>query len=357
MITNYHGLLINNRIYPIDELKFQCDERIGDNKVPAWEKKVYKFILDWLSDDDFIIQHSSGTSGASKEIRLSKESMIISAANTCKHLELKFGHSALLCLPIDYIAGKMMIVRSFVGGLNLYLTEPTSMPDLSHCGRIDFCSMVPLQAFNSLNSVETLRNIKRLLIGGAEIRPELEVILRDLPIEVYATYGMAETCSHVAIRRLSGMDHERYYNALPGVEFDCDERNCLIIKADYLKDKIITNDVVDLRDSLSFRWIGRYDNLINSGGIKIVPEEVEAVISKSTGLECAVIGVADQKLGQKMILVLEKGGSEITPEELKASLLEELPEHMQPKEIVFVDQIPRNNSFKVDRKKLVKQLQ
>lgn len=357
MKTSYHGLLLNNRIYPLDELKSLCDERINDNDVPVWEKKVNQFILDWLSDDDYIVQNSSGTTGSSKEIHLSKAAMVISAENTCKYFDLKFGHTALLCLPIDYIAGKMMIVRSFVGGLNLYLTEPSSMPDLSQCGKIDFCSMVPLQAFNSLNSVETLRNIKKLLIGGAEIRPELEVILRDLPIEVYATYGMAETCSHVAIRRLSGVNYERYYSALPGVEFDNDERNCLVIKAGYLKEKIITNDVVDLRDSFTFRWIGRYDNLINSGGVKIVPEEVEAVISKSTGLDCAVIGVPDKKLGQKMVLVLERGGSEITPEELKASLLEELPEHMQPREIVFVDQMPRNSSFKVDRRKLVKQLQ
>jgi len=357
MRTNYHGLLLNNRIYPIDDLKILCEEKLSDKKVPVWEKKVYTFILEWLSDENYIVQHSSGTTGASKEIRLSKESMMISAQNTCKFFDLKFGHTALLCLPIDYIAGKMMVVRSFVGGLNLYMTEPTSMPDLTHCGKIDFCSMVPLQAFNSLNSVEALHNIKKLIIGGAEIRPELEVILRDLPVEVFATYGMAETCSQVAIRKLSGASYERYYNALPGVEFECDERNCLIIRADYLHEKIITNDVVDLRDTRSFRWIGRYDNLINSGGVKIVPEEIEAVISKSTGLDCAVIGVPDLKLGQKMILVLEKGGSEITPEELKASLLVELPEHMQPKEIVFVDQIPRNSSFKVDRKKLVRQLQ
>jgi O-succinylbenzoic acid--CoA ligase len=329
---------------------------VGDISVPQWEKNVYQFISELLNDEKYIIQHSSGTTGVSKKIQLTKQSMIHSAENTCKYFDLKFGQSALLCLPIDYIAGKMMIVRALVEGLNLYMTEPTSMPDLSKFGKIDFCSMVPLQAYNSLNSIETLRNIRRLIIGGAEIRPELEVMLRDLPNEVYATYGMAETCSHVAIRRLSGIEYERYYNALPGVRFSIDNRDCLIINTNYLDDEVTTNDIVDLIDSYTFRWIGRYDNIINSGGIKIVPEEIEAVISKTTGLDCAVIGLPDIKLGQKMILVLEKGGSEITPEEIKSSLREELPKRLQPKEIVFVDQIPRNSSFKVDRKKLRSQL-
>jgi O-succinylbenzoic acid--CoA ligase len=249
----------------------------------------------------------------------------------------------------------MMIVRAFVGGLNLLITEPTSMPDLSGFGKIDFCAMVPLQLYNSLNSVETIRNIKKLIIGGAEIRPELEVILHDMPNEVYATYGMSETCSHVAIRRLSGSKFERYYSAIPGVSFSVDKRNCLSIKADYLENIVETNDVVDLIDNRTFRWIGRYDNLINSGGVKIVPEEIETLISKNTGLDCAIIGIPDEKLGQKLILVLEKGRSDISTDEIRNLLKTELPKHIQPKDIVIVDQLPRNSSFKVDRKKLINQ--
>jgi o-succinylbenzoate---CoA ligase len=243
-----------------------------------------------------------------------------------------------------------------VGGLNLLMAEPTSMPDLSHFGKVDFCAMVPLQVYNSLNSFETLRNIKKLIIGGAEIRPELEVVLRDMPNEVYATYGMAETCSHIAIRRLSGPAYERNYTALPGVEFSVDNRNCIIIKAEYLDEAVVTNDVVDLIDAKTFRWIGRYDNLINSGGIKIVPEELEALISKNTGLDCAVLGVADQILGQKMVLVVEKGRSEITSDEVRTLLKDELPKQFQPKDIIVVEQMPRNSSFKVDRQKLLSQL-
>jgi len=351
-----HGLIINSRIYPVDSLKDLCETVIEDRSKPEWEKKIYRFIEEWINDDDHIIQNSSGTTGKNKEFKLSKKSMTLSAQKTCSLFDLKSGQSILLCLPIDYIAGKMVVVRAFVGGLNLLYTEPTSMPELTGFGKIDLCSMVPLQAYNSLNSIETLRRIKKLIIGGAEIREELEVMLRDLPNEVYISYGMAETCSHVAIRQISGMQYDRHYQAIPGVVFSVDDRNCLIIDADYIDHKIKTNDVVDLIDRNSFRWIGRFDTLINSGGIKIIPEEIESIVSKTTGLDCAVVGMADAKLGEKVVLVLEKGGSEFTEKELEAMLKKELPKKYHPKEIVFVDELPRNHSFKVDRNRLKKQL-
>jgi o-succinylbenzoate---CoA ligase len=356
MQDSVHGLIICNRIYPVDQLDDLCQNMLADNSIPIWEKKIYAFIAEWIDDNDYITQTSSGTTGIPKELKLSKKAMVAAALNTCNLFDLRFGQTAMLCLPIEYIAGKMMIVRALAGGLNLLITEPSSMPDMAAFGKIDFCAMVPLQVFNSLNTVETLRRIRKLIIGGAEIRDELEVVLGDLPNEVYATYGMAETLSHVAIRRINGTERERNYHAVPGVKFSLDERNCLAIEANYLKKKIQTNDVVDLIDKSNFRWIGRYDNLINSGGVKIVPEEVEAIISKSTGFDCAVIGLADEKFGEKVVLVIERGGSEITEQELQSTLLTELPKRMQPKEIIFVDELPRNHSYKVDRLKLKNQL-
>lgn len=349
---NYHGLILNNRIVPLNDLMGYSEDILADGSVPEWKKKVFSFIIDWLDDKEFIEQKSSGTTGNPKLLKLSKQAMYESARRTCEYFEVSFGQTSLLCLPMDYIAGKMMVIRAFVGGLNLLMTKPESMPELTGFGKIDFCAMVPLQVYNSLNSVDALRRIRKLIIGGGEIRDELEVMLRDMPNEVYATYGMAETCSHVAIRRISGTEHERYYHAIPGVRFATDSRNCLQIKTDFLKKEVVTNDVIDLIDETTFRWIGRYDNLINSGGVKIVPEEIEALVSKTSGLDCAVIGIPDKKLGERVVLVLEKGGSEVSDQELRTLLKDELPKHSRPREIIFLDELPRNHSFKVDRNKL-----
>ena len=356
MKNDDRGLLLNHTFHPIDTLTALCNKKVKAEGVPQWERKVYQFILEWLSEKAYIVQRSSGTTGQPKAFHLPKRSMICSAQNTCNYFDLRTGQSALLCLPVDYIAGKMMVVRAFVGKLNLLLMQPSNTPVLSGLEEVDFCAMVPLQVSNLLNRAEPLHKIKKLIIGGAEIRPELEVTLRDLPVEVYATYGMAETCSQVAIRKLSGPQYGRYYNAMPGIKCSTDSRNCLVIESGYLDNRVVTNDVVELIDSHSFRWVGRYDNLINSGGIKVVPEEIEAVISKKTGMDCAIIGLPDSKLGQKVVLVLEKKDGKTGLNELKEMVKEEIPGHSQPKEIIFVEHIPRNHSFKVDRRRLVEQL-
>lgn len=170
MQENQHGLILNNRIVPVDDLGNYCENRMEEGGIPDWEKQVYSFIIEWISDSGYIEQESSGTTGAPKNLKLSKKSMAESALKTIRYFDLRFGQTCLLCLPMEYIAGKMMVVRAFVGGLNLLMTEPTSMPELNGFGKIDFCAMVPLQVYNSLNSVDALRRIKKLIIGGGEIR-------------------------------------------------------------------------------------------------------------------------------------------------------------------------------------------
>ena len=137
MQQDFHGLLLNNKIYTVNDLNVLCDGMINDSSVPQWEKNIYAFIIDWIDEKEYIEQRSSGTTGKQKNLRISKESMLLSAKNTCTLFELKFGQTALLCLPVDYIAGKMMIVRALVGGLNLLYAEPTSMPDLSGIGVVE----------------------------------------------------------------------------------------------------------------------------------------------------------------------------------------------------------------------------
>jgi O-succinylbenzoic acid--CoA ligase len=210
--------------------------------------------------------------------------------------------------------------------------------------------MVPFQVLNLMKSSGTLHSIRKLIIGGSEISLELEALMGPVATEVYATYGMAETCSHVALQRINGPAPQKGFYPLPGVSLSTDERDCLVIKASYLPHPVVTNDLVEFIAPGAFRWIGRYDNLINSGGIKIVPEEMEAGITTVIGVECAIIGLPDARLGQKAVLVLEKrlDRSEI---EIKSILEKLYPRNIQPA-IVWIEQFPRNDSYKLDRKRL-----
>jgi O-succinylbenzoic acid--CoA ligase len=347
------GLTIHNQAYNSKELLSFSSDNIVSAINNTWEKEVYRFIINWLSDSDYMAQYSSGTTGKSKEIRLPKLSMMASALNTCRFFSLTKGQSALLCMPVDYIAGKMMIVRSLVGELNLQLNEPKSVPDISGRRSIDFCAMLPLQVMNLLTCRKALDPIKKLIIGGTEINAELEALIQPVPTEVYATYGMAETSSHVALRRLNGSDRQEAYHALPGITLTLDERGCLVIEADYLPNRVVTNDLVTFTGSGSFTWLGRYDNLINSGGIKIVPEEVETMVMSKTMLACTVIGLPDKKLGQRLVFVFENDQAPDSFSLLKTDFENLLPRHWRPKDIVCVEKIPRNDSMKVDRRMLI----
>ncbi|MCE4565106.1 AMP-binding protein [Maribellus sp. CM-23] len=345
-------ITIDSRHLIGEELEKYCHSQLQDAMIQYWEKKIYSFILDWISDTPFIVQTSSGTTGQKKEFHLSKEAMVASARKTCDILGITSEQTGLLCLPVDYIAGKMMIVRAFVSGINLLIADPTGTPDLSLYDKIGFTAMVPLQVFNLLNTGGSLTKIERLIIGGGEINTELEKQLSQLPNAIYATYGMAETCSHVALRRVNGPEKSALFTAIPGVHFEVDERGCLVIYADFMENPIVTNDLIEFIDTHTFRWLGRFDNLINSGGVKIVPEELEALLSKTTGLSGAFIGMPDAKLGSKLVLVLEQKDKTAAQSGILEELKGTLPKHHLPKEIFYVEELPRNASFKLDRNKI-----
>jgi o-succinylbenzoate---CoA ligase len=346
-------LILNSRIFGYKELLEFSGENIVSSETQPWEKEIFRFLIEWLSDRDYIIQFSSGTTGKPKEIRLLKESMMISAKNTCDFLGFEEHDTALLCMPVEYIAGKMMIVRSMVRKLNLLLTRPAGTPDLEAFSSIDFSAMVPLQVMNLLHVKSDLSPVKKLIIGGAEINRDLEKMLLPCTTEVYATYGMAETCSHVALRLLNSLSRQKDYQAMPGITLSLDKRECLVIEADYLPQRVITNDLVSFTGPDTFVWIGRYDNLINSGGIKIVPEEVETLVQEKTGYNIQALGIPDNKLGQKLVFAFEKTDNPDSLPVIKAILADVLPRFWKPKEIVFVDQFPRNQSLKIDRRILV----
>lgn len=350
------GLTLNGTYYSFSELLHFSSNQIVSADTEPWEKEIHRFIINWLSDSAYMMLYTSGTTGKPKEIKLMKNSMMISALNTCSLLQLNAGDTALLCMPVEYIAGKMIIVRCFVNEMNLLTTAPRSTPDLSGHPRIDLCAMVPMQVSNLLLCRTDLNPIKKLLIGGAEINRELEDTLLKIPNEVYATYGMTETCSHVAIRRLNGPSPQDAFHAMPDVTFSADERECLVIHAGYLPDTVVTNDIVHFTSPGTFTWLGRYDNLINSGGVKIVPEEVESLILAKTGIECIALGLPDKQFGQRLVLVFEKEKLNRPLSAIKTALDDFLPTRWRPKELLIVDNIPRNESMKTDRGKLLKRL-
>lgn len=345
------GLTINGQFFDFKDLISHCSDKIVSAHIHPWEKEIYRFIINWLSNTDYIIQLSSGTTGKPKTIKLPKKSMIQSAINTCRFLKLNKGDSSLLCMPVDYIAGKMMIVRSFMYDLNLSYIEPKSTPVIDPQAKYTFSAMVPLQLHNLLTCPGDLP-IQMLLIGGAEINRDLENKILTLSSEVYATYGMAETASHIALRRMNGTQPQKTYKALEGIHLFMDTRGCLIIDADYLPAQVQTNDLVELTGKGTFRWIGRYDNLINSGGIKIVPEEVESLILSKTLLHCIAVGIPDQKLGQKLVLVFEQDQIPDSFPTLHSDLENFLPRHWRPKDMIVIKQFPRNSALKIDRKVL-----
>lgn len=340
--------------YVPEKLMHFSDTLRKDPEKPEWIRSVYSFIADWLSDSPDIIQYSSGTTGKSKKIVLSKKAIEASAIATCRFLHLREGQAALLCLPVDYIAGKMMVVRALTCGLNLLLEAPSGNPDLRP-GKAAFTALVPLQVANLLQSGKGASLPEKVIIGGAEIPRELELRIRELPGAIYATYGMAETCSHVALQQVNGPERHEDFQALPGITLDHDERGCLVISAPYLPQPVHTNDLVTFTGTGSFIWRGRYDNLINSGGIKLVPEEFESRIREITGCECAVLGIPDPNLGQQAVVFLESMEPSRS-QEIEQHIRTAFPPPVKPARVVWIPVFPRNASMKIDRQELLEKL-
>lgn len=346
------GIGINGKFIPAGELPFFCRQQVNKGSLSPWEIKILQFILRFLDPSDSIVQESSGTTGIPKEINLSKDSMIRSALQTIKKFRLGKGHTALLCLSTDYIAGKMMIVRALVSGMDLIWIEPSACPAVSGKKIVDLCAMVPLQVYNLIGKGSAISGIKNLLIGGSEISPELESQLRKVPSRIYETFGMAETCSHIALRRINGLRTTPWFSTMPGVKISADARSCLVIEAPFLPDKVITNDAVDILGNNRFLWKGRIDNLINSGGIKINPEYLEKRIVEIWGYESYVVGIPDKKLGQKLVMVTTHPCSSGEKAAILDALRDALPSYHLPAEIMVLHSFPRNRSLKIDRARL-----
>lgn len=327
------------------------------NHLPSkteFEKKVKAFLDEWLSDEKTVPVQTSGSTGIPKVFEIEKHKMIASAEMTCNFLGLKEGNKALLCLPVEYISGKMMVVRSIVKNLRLKITAPSVQPLQNLNEEIDFCAMTPLQVENSLDKLYLIKN---LIIGGAAVSESLKnKIFSTLGSKgsqrIFETYGMSETLSHIALKQIFPVS-EAFFTAFENVDISTDERGCLRIFAPHLNAEILqTNDLVEIKNNNQFRFLGRIDNVINSGGAKIFPEQLESLVKKEIQNEAVFLGIEDESLGQKLILIIEGQKSQDVIHKIAAIPFEK--SFHNPKEIIFVGKIPRTPSGKVNRIELKK---
>ncbi|MBE7639931.1 MULTISPECIES: AMP-binding protein [Salegentibacter] len=323
----------------------------------AFEEKVGSFLLDWIKPSKYVEVKTSGSTGTPKVIRIKKEFMINSAIATSRFFDLPEKTTALLCLPASYIAGKMMLVRAMVLGWHLDMVPPSSNPLDQVFKRYDFCAMTPFQLDNS---VGRLHLIKKLIVGGGAVSPRLQKMVKDVDTKVYETYGMTETVTHIAAKRLNPSKNKkksRVFKVLPNINISKDDRGCLVIKAPKLSDDIIvTNDVVDILTYKKFRWQGRLDNVINSGGIKLHPEQIEKKLSKIIDQRLFVIGMPDDSLGEKLVLFVENEFSEALLAQLQQEIkaLKSLEKYERPKKIYLIEKFEETHTGKIHRENTFK---
>ncbi len=324
-----------------------------------YESNIGEFLLDWLDQNDFIIVNTSGSTGTPKPISINKQAMVNSAIATGDFFNLKPGDKALHCLPSSFIAGKMMLVRAMILGLELDLVIPTLQPEFNTKIHYDFCAMIPLQLQNSLNTCD---HIKKIIVGGASVSKALKTKIQKLNSNVYETYGMTETVTHIAIKQINNFNNDKerhispveasYFQTLPDVSVSQDERGCLVINAPKLsKAKIITNDLVKCFSKNEFEWLGRYDNVINSGGLKLFPEKIEAKLQDRMDNRFFIASKAHETLGEQLILVLESDSNT-----LDQSTFLGLDKFEKPKEIYAVERFIETPSGKIQRKKTLELL-
>ncbi|QIK16656.1 AMP-binding protein [Blattabacterium sp. DPU] len=327
--------------------------KIKNKEEYFWKKTIFSFLKNWY-DNKPILSLTSGTTGTPKIISLRKEYMCERAIKTVEFLKLKKkGIRGLLCLSPNFIATKMFLIRAIIFKWKIYCVPPSSNPLKNIKEYFDITSMVPIQVFFSLKN---LKNIKIVLIGGSSISNFLEKQLQNISTICYSTYGMTETSGHIAIKKINGSNKSIFYKSFQDVFLSTDNRNCLGIFSPCCMDSFLqTNDIVHMVSKNTFTWIGRYDNIINSGGIKIIPELVEKEISLFIPCEKRffISSIPDKILGEKVILVIE--GPPI-PLHIPDTIFHGKKKFYKPKNIFFIPHFTDNLLDKFKRKEIIQKL-
>ncbi len=338
---------LNGNKYDHDQLKEVAYSLIKEGE--AYEKITGNFLLDWLDEKEYINVQTSGSTGTPKTIQLSKQAMVNSCIATGNYLKLKPSMTALHCLPTNYIAGKMMLVRAIILGLEMDLVEPTSQPIFDYDKVYHFTAMLPMQLQSTLTY---LHNIKIIIVGGSSVSKHLVDLTQSIKPKVYATYGMTETASHIALKPLNNKSQEPYFKVLPKVKISQDDRGCLVIDAPKVsKEKVVTNDLVILHSPTEFEWLGRIDNVINSGGLKLFPEQIEEKLKGKIPHQFFIASMPDVLFGEEIIIVIENDS-----DTLEADVFKDLDKFEIPKQIYNLPKFKMTSTGKIKRLETLKLL-
>jgi len=338
---------LNGTDFDHEELKEVAYSLVKEGE--PYEKITGNFLLDWLDEKDYIFAQTSGSTGKPKKIKLSKQAMVNSSIATGNYLQLQPGDTSLHCLPTNYIAGKMMLIRALILGLEVDLVEPASRPVFDYEKKYRFCAMLPMQLKSTLTY---LHNVDIMIVGGSTVSSDLIASTQSLNTKVYATYGMTETATHIALKPLNDLNKKSYFKVLPDVKISQDERGCLVIDAPKVApNKIVTNDIVKLHSETEFEWLGRIDNVINSGGLKLFPEQIEEQLKGKIKEQFFITSEADENLGQQLILILEAEEAN-----LDKAIFKGLGKFEIPKKIYAVPQFVMTETGKIQRKKTLEKI-
>ena len=328
----------------------KLSEILGNHSVKnEWEKEFIEFLSDWYNAKDSITVNTSGSTGTPKTIELKKTFVAASALRTLIFFNLKEGDKVLHGLPSRFIAGKLMVVRALLGKLDLYLVNPASKFEILNNVNFKFAAMVPNQVSKILNLHVNLNKLENLLIGGAAISNKLETTLQKISAKCYSSYGMTETATHIALRRINGKNAESFYHSLNGIRVKLSNKGCLQITMPGREKPFQTTDLADLKNSTTFQILGRSDNVIISGGIKYSPETIEKKLEAHIHHPFMISSLPQQELGQQIILLVEGAESNKSKKEIISICEKQLTKFECPRQVLFVDQLSRTKNGKLKR--------
>jgi o-succinylbenzoate---CoA ligase len=344
------NISINGKNIPVMEF-------IRQNHFTEHERELAGFLKEWYGYEPNIEAITSGSTGTPKTIRLEKEFVAESALRTINYFGLKEGNRVLHCLPTGFIAGKLMVVRALLGNLKLYTAAPETDFSFLQREKFHFAAMVPLQVSKILDAEPSpgtwLQNLEQLLIGGSALPHLLETRLKKIPTACYSSYGMTETATHIALRKINGDRADGYYHCLKGIKVQLSENGCLQIFMSGLREQpLTTTDLAEVLNENTFRILGRADHIIISGGIKFSPEQLERKLQPFIKQSFMISSLPHDTLGRQLVLIVEGTEHREEKETLQEISRKHLTRYEQPRKIIFIKEIPLTPNGKPMRDKI-----